>query len=100
MYEKMRSKTCQRLMLEEYEYCNNPKSYDEVKREMNEERYGYAMTNKELINHLDKLSLITLTNRDEDGYCYTETNDPSDEFTYTKNDVHVNKNGKKIYSYR
>ena len=92
----MRTKTRQRITTEEYEYEEYRLSHED--HEVSEYFYLFdqLMTDKELIKYLDDLVLV---NNDDDDYPYTESDVPPNEFTYTKNDIRVDKNGKKyIYT--
>ena len=92
----MRSKTRQRLIREEYEYEMNRPSYDDVERDMNNDLYGYPLTNKELIKYIHEELL--LINYNDNVYDYTESNIQLNEFTYTKEDIHIDENGKNIFT--
>ena len=48
----MRSKTRQRLIREQYEYEENRLSYDYVEEETTLDRFGYGLTNKDLIRYI------------------------------------------------
>ena len=73
----------------------NKPSYKYVEIETNEFYYGHAMTNKELIKYLDDLISVNIS---DEEYNYTESDDPPNEFTYTKKDIHIDENGKNIFS--
>ena len=60
---------------------------------MNLNNYGYVLKYKDLISYLDELILINYD--DYNKYSYTESDNPPDEFTFTKNDIHVDKDGRK-----
>ena len=50
----MRSKTRQRLIREEYEYEENRLGYDDVEEKTNLDRFGYGLTNEDLIRYIDE----------------------------------------------
>ena len=80
------------------EYEMNKPSHEDHEVSENNFLYGFAMTDKELINYVDDLILVN--NNDDGVYPYTESDVPPNKFTYTKNDIRVDENGKKIYLHR
>ena len=93
----MRTKTRQLITREEYEYEEYRLSHEDYEVSENFYLFDQPMTDKELIKYLDDLILVN--SNDDDDFLYTESDIPPDEFTFAKDDIHIDENGKKFISY-